>query len=64
MVQDKILGGLSSSYSPITAVLQKELPQHSIPDLIIVINAWELADLQKHDSVIKSAAVLHFSHAR
>ncbi|KAJ7490781.1 hypothetical protein FB451DRAFT_1221047 [Mycena latifolia] len=54
MVQDKILAGLSSVYSPITTVLQNESPQRAIPDMVAAINTWELADLQKRDSVIKA----------
>lgn len=55
MVQDKILSGLAAVYSPITTVLQNESPPRSVPDMVTAINAWELADLQKGDSVIKAA---------
>ncbi|KAJ6629627.1 hypothetical protein B0H10DRAFT_1939613 [Mycena sp. CBHHK59/15] len=55
MIWDKFLGGLSSVYSSITTVFQNKLPQCSVPDMITVINTWEFADLQKHDSVIKAA---------
>jgi hypothetical protein len=55
MVCDKILGGLSSTYSAITAVLQNESPQWDITDMIAVINTWELADLQQPDSAIVRA---------
>jgi hypothetical protein len=57
MVQDKILSGLSSAYSPIITLLQVESPQRDVPSMINVINAWEQADLQCADSVIKAARV-------
>ncbi|KAJ7083290.1 hypothetical protein B0H15DRAFT_951978 [Mycena belliarum] len=55
MVQDKILSGLSSAYSPIITHLQMESPQRDVPAMINAINAWERADLQRKDSVIKAA---------
>ncbi|KAJ7505032.1 hypothetical protein B0H11DRAFT_2273196 [Mycena galericulata] len=55
MVQDKILSGLSSTYSPIITLLQAESPQRDVPSKINAINAWERADLQRPDSVIKAA---------
>jgi hypothetical protein len=57
MVQDKILGSLSSAYSTIVTHLQLESPQRDISTIINVINAWERADLQRHDSVIAAARV-------
>ncbi|KAJ7105924.1 hypothetical protein C8R44DRAFT_886371 [Mycena epipterygia] len=62
MVHDKILAGLSSVYSPIIAVLQNESPQRAVPDMIAAINAWERADLQKCDSVIKTARSMEPNH--
>ncbi|KAJ7663841.1 hypothetical protein DFH06DRAFT_1470995 [Mycena polygramma] len=55
MVQDKILSGLSSAYSSIITLLQVESPQRDVPSMINAINAWERADLQRADSVIKAA---------
>ncbi|KAJ7431368.1 hypothetical protein B0H11DRAFT_2298416 [Mycena galericulata] len=55
MVQDKILSGLSSTYSPIITLLQAESSQRDVPSMINTINAWERADLQRPDSVIKAA---------
>ncbi|KAJ7432655.1 hypothetical protein B0H11DRAFT_2379088 [Mycena galericulata] len=55
MVQDKILSGLSSTYSPIITLLQAESPQRDVPSMINTINAWERTDLQRSDSVIKAA---------
>ncbi|KAJ7473019.1 hypothetical protein B0H11DRAFT_2236897 [Mycena galericulata] len=55
MVQDKILSGLSSTYSPIITLLQAESPQRDVPSMINTINAWERGDLQRPDSVIKAA---------
>ncbi|KAJ7203859.1 hypothetical protein GGX14DRAFT_569900 [Mycena pura] len=55
MVQDKILSGLSSAYSTIVTLLQLESPQRNVPAMINAINAWERADLQRPDSVIKAA---------
>jgi hypothetical protein len=57
MVQDKILGSLSSAYSTIVTHLQLESSQRDISAMINVINAWEQADLQQHDSVIAAAHV-------
>jgi hypothetical protein len=57
MVQDKILGSLSSAYSTIITHLQLESPQRDISAMINVINAWERADLQWHDSVIATPHV-------
>ncbi|KAJ7886321.1 hypothetical protein B0H13DRAFT_2342866 [Mycena leptocephala] len=55
MVQDKILSSLSSAYSPIITLLQLESPQHDVTSMINAINAWERADIQRADSVIKAA---------
>ncbi|KAJ7914788.1 hypothetical protein B0H13DRAFT_2324971 [Mycena leptocephala] len=55
MVQDKILRGRSSAYSPIVTLLQLESPQRDVTSMINAINAWERADLQRTDSVIKAA---------
>ncbi|KAJ7472331.1 hypothetical protein B0H11DRAFT_2282882 [Mycena galericulata] len=44
MVQDKILSGLSSTYSPIITLLQAESPQRDVPSMI-----------NRPDSVIKAA---------
>ncbi|KAJ7925445.1 hypothetical protein B0H13DRAFT_2569986, partial [Mycena leptocephala] len=55
MVQDKILSGLSSAYSPIVTLLQLKSPQRDVTSMINAINAWERADLQRTDSVIKAA---------
>ncbi|KAJ7936875.1 hypothetical protein B0H13DRAFT_2261745 [Mycena leptocephala] len=41
MVQDKILSGLSSAYSPIVTLLQLESPQRDVTSMINAINAWE-----------------------
>jgi hypothetical protein len=57
MVQDKILGSLSSAYSTIVTHLQLEFPQRDISAMINAINAWERADLKRHDSVIAAARV-------
>jgi hypothetical protein len=57
MVQDKILGSLSSAYFTIVTHLQLESPQRDISAMINAINAWERADLQRHDSVIATAHV-------
>ncbi|KAJ7230005.1 hypothetical protein GGX14DRAFT_538280 [Mycena pura] len=54
MVQDKILS-ISSLYSPITTVLENEVTLRPVTDMISAINAWEQADLQKSDSVIRAA---------
>ncbi|KAJ7742342.1 hypothetical protein DFH07DRAFT_777759 [Mycena maculata] len=55
MVQDKLLSGLSLVYSPIITLLQAESPQRGVSSGINGINAWERADLQHTDSVIKAA---------
>ncbi|KAF7366295.1 hypothetical protein MSAN_00885700 [Mycena sanguinolenta] len=60
-VQDKILNGLSSVYSPITAILQNESPQRDIPSMINAINNWESTDLQKTDSLIQAAHLFNAS---
>ncbi|KAJ7347236.1 hypothetical protein DFH08DRAFT_960587 [Mycena albidolilacea] len=41
-VHDKILNGLLSIYSPITALLQNESPQCDVTSMINVINNWEI----------------------
>ncbi|KAJ7925341.1 hypothetical protein B0H13DRAFT_2314551 [Mycena leptocephala] len=57
MVQDKMLSSLSSAYLPIVTLLQLESPQHDITSMINAINAWERADLQRTDLVIKAVRV-------
>ncbi|KAJ7887876.1 hypothetical protein B0H14DRAFT_3430507 [Mycena olivaceomarginata] len=61
-VHDKILNGLSSIYSPITALLQNESPQHDVASMFNVINNWEnelhttlLAHVQVQSSSSSSA---------
>ncbi|KAF7372257.1 hypothetical protein MVEN_00085200 [Mycena venus] len=55
MVPDKILSGLSSAYAPIVTHPQLESPQRDVPSMINAVNAWERADLQRAESVIKAA---------
>ncbi|KAJ7934682.1 hypothetical protein B0H13DRAFT_2305466 [Mycena leptocephala] len=64
MVQDKILSGLSSAYSPIVTHLQLESPQHDIPAMVNAINTWERADLQRADSVIKAVTEFGWTNTK
>jgi hypothetical protein len=54
MVHDKILGGMSAAYAPITTLLQSELTPHDVPNMITAINNWESSDLQKADSAVRA----------
>jgi hypothetical protein len=55
LIHNKILADLSSVYSPIITNLQNESLQRAVPDMITVINAWERANFQKPDLLIKAA---------
>ncbi|KAJ7301539.1 hypothetical protein DFH08DRAFT_978630 [Mycena albidolilacea] len=57
MVCDKILGGMSAAYAPITTVLQSELTPCDVPNMITAINNWEISDLQKADSAVHAACL-------